>query len=174
MKTHPQVGANILKQIRLLGRDVEVILHHHERWNGDGYPDYMKEKDIPLGARLIAIADAYEAMTSARPYRARPLTREEALAELARCAGTQFDPDLVEVFIQTVSTLPEDLGREESLTAPVLFRSAASAASRSKGAEPVPERGYREAAASSDPPGQARWRVAERLEPGPSESGEKE
>jgi len=115
MKRHPENGASLLKQIKLLGNDVEVILHHHERWNGEGYPDLMRGEAIPFGARLIAIADAYEAMTSARPYRQKPLTKEEAMAELRRCAGTQFDPGLVEVFCATVSALPEETEEPEAV-----------------------------------------------------------
>lgn len=105
MKKHPETGANILRQIKLLGQDVQVILHHHERWDGAGYPSRLETTEIPLGARLIAIADAYEAMTSARPYR-RQLTKEEALTELDRCAGNQFDPTLVAAFARAVLDIP--------------------------------------------------------------------
>lgn len=97
IKRHPETGANILRQIKLLGKDVDVILHHHERWDGEGYPSMLKGTEIPVGARLIAIADSYEAMTSARPYRPQ-LNQEQALTELKRCAGTQFDPGLVDIF----------------------------------------------------------------------------
>jgi HD-GYP domain-containing protein (c-di-GMP phosphodiesterase class II) len=70
------------------------ILHHHERWDGTGYPDRLPGPEIPLGARIIFVVDAYDAMTSDRVYRGR-LAQEDALAELERCAGTQFDPAVV-------------------------------------------------------------------------------
>jgi HD-GYP domain-containing protein (c-di-GMP phosphodiesterase class II) len=78
------------------------VLHHHERWDGTGYPDALGGDEIPLGARVIFVADAYDAMTSDRVYRGR-LTDDEAIAELARCSGSQFDPDVV-------AALAEELG----------------------------------------------------------------
>ena len=76
-----------------------LIQYHHEWYDGRGYPDGLKGKDIPLGARIISIADAYDTMTTSRPYR-HIISHEEACEELIRCAGTQFDPDLVEAFLQ--------------------------------------------------------------------------
>jgi HD-GYP domain-containing protein (c-di-GMP phosphodiesterase class II) len=73
-------------------------LHHHERWDGGGYPEGLKGEEIPLEARILAIADSFEAMTSARPYRPA-LSIEEVVKELGQCAGLQFDPKLVEVFV---------------------------------------------------------------------------
>ena len=73
----------------------EWVLHHHERWDGTGYPDRLAGTEIPLGARIIFVADAYDAMTSDRVYRQRR-TNEDALDEIIRCAGTQFDPEVVE------------------------------------------------------------------------------
>jgi HD-GYP domain-containing protein (c-di-GMP phosphodiesterase class II) len=75
----------------------EWVLYHHERWDGMGYPNGLASEDIPLGARIIFVADAYDAMTSDRAYRGR-LTPQEAVAELERCAGSQFDPEIVTVF----------------------------------------------------------------------------
>ncbi len=75
------------------------VLKHHERWDGKGYPLGLKEEEIPLECRILAIADAYDAMTSDRPYR-KAMSCEEAVAELLRCAGTQFDPQLVLIFVQ--------------------------------------------------------------------------
>ncbi|MDH5781811.1 MAG: diguanylate cyclase, partial [Dehalococcoidia bacterium] len=98
IKTHPRLGANIIGNIPQLVPCVSIILHHHERWDGGGYPEGLKGEEIPIGARVLAIADSFEAMTSARPYRPA-LSREEVVKELRQGAGIQFDPYLVEVFI---------------------------------------------------------------------------
>jgi diguanylate cyclase (GGDEF)-like protein/putative nucleotidyltransferase with HDIG domain len=93
LERHPQIGYRMLES---LGVDpvAQWVLHHHERWDGTGYPDGLPGEEIPLGARIIFVADAYDAMTSDRVYRDR-LTEADAMAELVRCAGTQFDPDVV-------------------------------------------------------------------------------
>ncbi|MGH3131687.1 MAG: bifunctional diguanylate cyclase/phosphohydrolase, partial [Gaiellaceae bacterium] len=93
LERHPQIGFRMLES---LGVDpvAHWVLHHHERWDGEGYPDGLPGEAIPLGARIIFVADAYDAMTSDRVYRGR-LTDEEALEELERCSGTQFDPEIV-------------------------------------------------------------------------------
>ncbi|MGH3051177.1 MAG: HD-GYP domain-containing protein, partial [Gaiellaceae bacterium] len=83
------------------------VLHHHERWDGAGYPDGLRGTEIPLGARIIFVADAFDAMTSERVYR-KPLTPDEALAELERCAGTQFDPAIVEAFAEELGVTSDD------------------------------------------------------------------
>ncbi len=98
IKTHPRLGANIIGNIPHLVPCVSSILHHHERWDGGGYPEGLKGEEIPIGARILAVADSFEAMTSARPYR-HALSREEVAKELRQGAGIQFDPYLVEVFI---------------------------------------------------------------------------
>jgi diguanylate cyclase (GGDEF)-like protein len=96
LERHPQIGFRMLES---LGVDpvAEWVLHHHERWDGAGYPDGVYGDQIPLGARIIFVADAYDAMTTDRVYRPR-LSQGDALAELQRCAGTQFDPDVVAAF----------------------------------------------------------------------------
>jgi diguanylate cyclase (GGDEF)-like protein len=98
LERHPQIGYRMLDS---LGVDpvAEWVLHHHERWDGGGYPDGLFGEEIPIGARIIFVADAYDAMTSDRVYRQR-LSEEEALAELRRCAGTQFDPRIVAAFAE--------------------------------------------------------------------------
>lgn len=98
VRLHPVIGANIVKEIHDLGAVTEFVLHHHEKYDGSGYPDNLHGEDIPLGARIITLADSFDAMTSGRSYR-NELTFEEAVGELKRCAGTHFDPRLVEVFI---------------------------------------------------------------------------
>ena len=101
IKKHPQKGADILAPIRQLQRIVPAIKHHHETFNGSGYPDGIRGGDIPLMARILAVADTVDAMSADRPYRqGKPL--EVIVAELKRCSGTQFDPDVVDAFLDTV------------------------------------------------------------------------
>ncbi len=100
VKTHPQLGATIASRIPQLSLCAEGILHHHEWFDGSGYPDGLKGEDIPLEARILAIADAVAAMTSERPY-SETLSHEQAIEELNRYNGKQFDPYLVQQFIST-------------------------------------------------------------------------
>jgi putative nucleotidyltransferase with HDIG domain len=98
IREHPKAGAKILLRMSSLREAIPYVLFHHERWDGDGYPSGKAGEQIPLEARVLAIADAFDAMTSDRPYRLA-LTHEEAVAEVERCAGTQFDPEIARVFL---------------------------------------------------------------------------
>ncbi|MDR4887947.1 HD-GYP domain-containing protein [Fredinandcohnia sp. QZ13] len=97
IKTHPVVGEEAVKNVEGLGSSLSIIRSHHERWDGKGYPDQLKCEDIPLNARVVAIADAFDAMTSSRSYRGA-LPVEEAYNRIVQGQGTQFDPNLVELF----------------------------------------------------------------------------
>src|SRR3954467_4615973 len=99
IREHPKIGARILLRMAALREAIPYVLYHHERWDGNGYPSGKAGEEIPVEARVLAIADAFDAMTSDRPYR-RALTRDEALAEVERCAGTQFDPRITRVFLE--------------------------------------------------------------------------
>ena len=101
--SHPVIGSEILRDVDFLGEGKLVVRHHHERWDGRGYPDGLAGEAIPIGARVIAVCDAWDAMVTDRPYR-RAMPREEAMAELERCAGAQFDPDVVEAFRAVLAT----------------------------------------------------------------------
>jgi diguanylate cyclase (GGDEF)-like protein/PAS domain S-box-containing protein/putative nucleotidyltransferase with HDIG domain len=101
IKKHPEAGWRILSSAREFSDLAKEILYHHERWDGRGYPAGLTGADIPVEARIIAVADAYDAMTSARPYR-DTLKKQDALAELQKSSGTQFDPDIVAVFLEKV------------------------------------------------------------------------
>jgi putative nucleotidyltransferase with HDIG domain len=97
-KDHTLMGKQILESIHFLREIVPLVMYHHEWWDGSGYPEGIKGEQIPLGARILAIADSYDAMTSDRPYR-QAMSQDEAIAELKKYAGTQFDPALVDIFI---------------------------------------------------------------------------
>lgn len=101
MKKHPEVGCRIAQNIWELTAIAEYILFHHERWDGRGYPRGLKGEEIPMLCRILAVADAFDAMTSDRTYR-RALGKEEALQEIIKNSGTQFAPDIVEIFLQIV------------------------------------------------------------------------
>jgi putative nucleotidyltransferase with HDIG domain len=105
IKVHPQLGATIASHAPQLAPCIPGILHHHERYDGGGYPKGLKGEEIPLEARILAIADAFAAMTSTRSF-SPAISQEEAVEEIKRGAGTQFDPHLVEVFLSVVQTLP--------------------------------------------------------------------
>lgn len=105
MKTHPEIGAEIVAPIRKLHPVVEIILAHQERYDGTGYPRGLKGEEIPLGARILAVVDAYSAMTENRVYR-KARSPEEAIAELKRCAGTHFDPQVVQAFLRVWEAFP--------------------------------------------------------------------
>jgi putative nucleotidyltransferase with HDIG domain len=99
IREHPKIGAKLLLRVSALREAIPYVLYHHERWDGTGYPSGKAGEEIPVEARVLAIADAFDAMTSDRPYR-RALTHDEALAEVERCAGTQFDPRIAQVFLE--------------------------------------------------------------------------
>lgn len=101
VKTHPLVATQIVEHVPLFKDILPSILHHHERYDGNGYLDGLEGERIPLGARILAVADAFEAMTSERPYR-KPLPLDEALSELKRSSGTQFNPQIVDVFCKVI------------------------------------------------------------------------
>jgi HD-GYP domain-containing protein (c-di-GMP phosphodiesterase class II) len=98
MKRHPEIGYRILLSTQEYSEVAEFILAHHERWDGRGYPRGLKGEAIPLEARIICIADSYDAMTTKRPYK-DGMARAEAIKEIVSCSGTQFDPGLVEILV---------------------------------------------------------------------------
>ena len=98
IKKHPVVGVDILAPLKFLPEEKVIIRHHHERYDGGGYPDGLKGKDIPLGSRILAVADSFDAMNSKRSYRP-PLAKEEIISELKTSRGTQLDPEIVDLFL---------------------------------------------------------------------------
>jgi response regulator RpfG family c-di-GMP phosphodiesterase len=114
MRKHPEMGAHILESIKFLqGLALDVVISHHERWDGRGYPRGLAGEDVPLGARIFAIVDAFDAMTTDRPYR-KAISVGSAIEEIVRCAGEQFDPHIVDAFMNTkgdlMARMADDLG----------------------------------------------------------------
>ncbi|HHY93545.1 MAG TPA: HD-GYP domain-containing protein, partial [Firmicutes bacterium] len=99
IREHPVIGERIVASLRYLDSVARIVRHHHERFDGTGYPDRLAGDQTPLASRIIAIADAYDAMTSSRPYRG-PMDPEQAAVNIREGAGTQFDPALAEVFLE--------------------------------------------------------------------------
>lgn len=102
VKRHANIGVKIIERTKLFHKELQIILHHHERLDGNGYPHRLKGEDIPYGARLLAVAEAYDVMRSDTVYR-KSYSLKEAVAELKNCAGKQFDPRIVDVFVSTVN-----------------------------------------------------------------------
>lgn len=101
IRKHPKIAADILRPIHVLNTIIPFILYHHERWDGKGYPNKLRGEEIPLGARIVAIADVYQALTSKRPYR-KAFSKEKAIAIIKEASGTQFDPRIVSIFLDIV------------------------------------------------------------------------
>jgi len=130
MNAHPVLGAEIIAPVTKLAPELPIIRHHHEWYNGSGYPDRLMGQEIPKLARILHVADAFEAMTAARPYRMKPLTAEQALSELRKFAGIQFDPVVVDAFVRTRwAEDVADSGRERApRPVPLISQAAARAA----------------------------------------------
>ncbi len=116
IRLHPYIGGQLCKRVGFLHDAYPIVYHHHERFDGQGYPDGLRADDIPVGARIVAIADAFDAMTTNRPYRAA-MSRAQAIRELRRGAGSQWDPHLVDVFLEAINsdlpgTVTHNLGHE--------------------------------------------------------------
>ena len=131
MNSHPVLGAEIIAPVKRLEPELPIIRHHHEWFNGSGYPDRLVADEIPRLARILHVADAFEAMTAARPYRMTPLTPEQALAELRKFGGIQFDPEVVDAFVRTKwANGVRDSGRPEAREVPLIGTVAGSIAGR--------------------------------------------
>jgi putative nucleotidyltransferase with HDIG domain len=129
MNAHPVLGAEIIAPVNRLAAELPIIRHHHEWFNGSGYPDRLMGDEIPRLARILHVADSFEAMTHERPYRMTPLSTEQALSELRKFAGVQFDPVVVDAFVRTHwAEDVRDAGRNAELRPiPLLAQHAARA-----------------------------------------------
>jgi len=112
---HPAIGDNIVGKLKLFHSVADIVRHHHERFDGKGYPDGLQGQEISLGARIVAVADAFDAMTSTRAYRTA-FTLSQAIEETKRCQGTQFDPNIVAILVDLAAQdkLLSDGGGESS------------------------------------------------------------
>jgi hypothetical protein len=140
MNSHPVLGAEIIAPVKRLAPELPIIRHHHEWYNGSGYPDRLLGEEIPKLARVLHVADAFEAMTASRPYRVKPLSHEQALGELRKFAGIQFDPEVVDAFVKTgwVDGVP-DPGRTVEPRPVPLIAAAASRMAQSSAAASTAE-----------------------------------
>ena len=113
MRRHPEIGRQVIEKVPFLRGAVPIVYHHHERWDGTGYPLGLRGEAIPLGARIFSVADALDAMTFDRPY-SRAIPLEDARSEIRRCAGTQFDPAVVDTFLGIPSEIFDAIRQGDS------------------------------------------------------------
>ena len=106
IKNHPTIGVHILSNATIFADIIPIVKHHHERYDGKGYPSQLKGEDIPLLARIVAVADTFDAMTSRRSYRSA-LDLEYTKNEIEKCSGTQFDPTIAKVFLDILRNEPD-------------------------------------------------------------------
>jgi putative nucleotidyltransferase with HDIG domain len=136
VKAHAEVGARIVEPLGMPGPVAETIRCHHERWDGHGYPDGLAGDEIPLAARVLQLADVFDAMTSDRPFR-RARSREKAILEIRDCAGCQFDPDLAKEFIALLESQASDVPMDllaRTVSEPARDRAPAASSVQSRGA----------------------------------------
>jgi putative nucleotidyltransferase with HDIG domain len=140
MNAHPVLGAQIIAPVTKLAPELPIIRHHHEWYNGSGYPDRLIGDEIPKLARVLHVADAFEAMTAARPYRMTPLTTEQALGELRKFAGIQFDPVVVDAFVRThhVDGVPDPGRTVQPRPIPLIGQAAANRTTSAIAGPPAP------------------------------------
>jgi HD-GYP domain-containing protein (c-di-GMP phosphodiesterase class II) len=113
MRRHPDIGKRLIERIPFLRGAVPIVHSHHEKWDGSGYPNALKGEDIPLGARIFSVVDAFDAMTFDRPY-SKAVPFEAAKAEIKRCAGSHFDPAVVAAFLQVPESLLDEIRRRST------------------------------------------------------------
>jgi response regulator RpfG family c-di-GMP phosphodiesterase len=111
MRRHPEIGKRLVQAVPFLSGAVPIIYCHHEKWDGTGYPQGLKGEAIPLGARIFAVVDAFDAMTFDRPY-SKAIPFDAAYAEITRCAGAHFDPTVVEAFLRVPETVLEEIRKK--------------------------------------------------------------
>ena len=153
MNQHPTIGAEIVAPASQLSKEAPLIKAHHEWFNGSGYPDGVEALDIPLGARILTIADAYEAMTSSRPYRKIPLTHEQAVDQLEKFTGIQFDPEIVPILVnldRSILDRPPDRPDELPTMLNIPYPRGGDRRDRRAGDTPAPESTARPTLASDD------------------------
>jgi HD-GYP domain-containing protein (c-di-GMP phosphodiesterase class II) len=101
IKKHSNIGVKLMEKTRLFEKELPIILYHHERFDGNGYPHKLKGDTIPVGARILAVAEAYDVMKSKASYK-KSISNAAAVTELKNCSGTQFDPDIVDAFVRII------------------------------------------------------------------------
>ncbi len=134
IKSHPSIGYDIIKDIGFLSNIMDIVKHHHEKWDGTGYPDGLKGHEIPLETTILTVADSFDAMVTDRPYR-KALTVETALGEIIRCQGTQFNPAIVDVSVKVLKVYDKDIEENNRKLGQIILEAKAAEEAAEKKAE---------------------------------------